>query len=237
MSKSQSKESIEIATMDPAAVLKATSVAKTLTISDQHATIMLTTTNGNDDNDSEEAKKALLKLTLVPFHKADLLPPVKSSEADEAVKKAEQDHDDKEHSQKVLTFLSQFDWKMSSESGAEYSFYDAFYNTNEKEDTAPVSKRARKEETSDGEAVKKSIFKVELIYPASDRQLARAMPSPGFSMMMETPATYQAVTKPFIDKIVSSGSLSWLKNIVEVKKEEERLLWNADGWILNIDTK
>jgi hypothetical protein len=45
------------------------------------------------------------------------------------------------------------------------------------------------------------------------------------------------VTKPFIDGIVASGSLSWLKNIVEVKKEKERLLWNAEGWILNIDTK
>ena len=231
---------MEIATTDPAAVLKATSVAKTLTISDQHATILLTTTNGkqdddDDDDDSAGVKKALLKLTLVPFHKADLLPPTR--EADKVVEKAEQDRDDKDHSQKVLAFLSQLDWKMISESGAEYSFYDAFYNTDDEEGTAPAAKKAKKQETSDKEGTKKSIFKVELIYPASDRQLARAMPSPGFSMMMETPAIYQAVTKPFIDDIVSSGSLSWLKNIVEVKKEEERLLWNADGWILNIDTK
>ena len=238
---------VEAATNDPAVVLKSTSVAKTLTISDQHATILLTTKDSADDASTE--KNALLKLTLVPFHKVDLLPPrltaiadqegsLKPNEVDREAEKAQQDRDEIDHSKKVLDFLSNFDWKMTSESGAEYSYHDAFYKTGvSKEVQSPATKKVKKESSNDEDTVKSSIFKVELIYPASDRQLARAMPSPGFSMIAETPDTYRTKTKPFIENIVSSGSLSWLKNIVEVKKEKERLLWNADGWILNIDTK
>ena len=81
------------------------------------------------------------------------------------------------------------------------------------------------------------IFKGELIHPASERQVLRAMPSPGMVLIMETPEMYQNVTKPYIDGIVSSGSLSWIRNIIEIKKEKERLLHNGEGWILNIDTK
>ena len=36
---------------------------------------------------------------------------------------------------------------------------------------------------------------------------------------------------------MDSGSLSWIKNLVEVKKEKERLLLNHDDFIINIDTK
>ena len=257
MSETPTTEKVKVATVDPAAVLNATSIAKTLTISDQHATILLTTKtagSGDGGDDDSDEKKALLKLTLVPFHKADLLPPRPPNDQEEKAKQSEKEtqaqleRDEQDHSKKVLTFLSQFDWKMTSESGAEYSFHEAFPKTTvadnggENETKEPALKKSKKEETTGDERkttapAKTGVFKAELIYPASDRQLARAMPNPGFAMVVETPAVYQAVTKPFIDGIVASGSLSWLQNIVQVKKEQERLLWNADHWILNIDTK
>ena len=36
---------------------------------------------------------------------------------------------------------------------------------------------------------------------------------------------------------MDSGSISWIKNLVEVKKEKERLLVNHQDFIINIDTK
>lgn len=205
---------------DPTTILASTSEAKTLTISDQHATVLLSQSKSED--------KALLKITLVPFHKTDLAClPLDDSDAkptgeEDAARKKEEE----EHSTKVLSFLDKFGWRMTSESGAEYSFHEAFYKADKGE---PALKKAK--------TIKPSVFKAELIYPASERQLARAMPSPGLTLVTETPALYQAVTKPFIEGIVASGSLSWIQNIVQVKKEKERLLWNAEGWILNIDTK
>jgi hypothetical protein len=219
----------------PAAVLASTSIARTLTISDQHANILLTLA------DSEQ--KALLKLTLLPFHKTDLacLSKFDDSLTTEqlAAQKAPREQEEKEHSNKVLMFLSKFQWRLTSESGAEYSFHEAIPKADgaivHQEDMEPVVKKAKHEES--GLLTKAGVFKAELIYPASDRQVNRAMPSPGFRLVHETHALYKAITKPFIDDVVKSGSLSWIRQIVEVKKEKERLLHNAEGWILNIDTK
>lgn len=220
---------------DPAVVLATVAEARTLTISDQHATILLT--------QKDPEAKALLKLTLVPFHKTelaslsrvDLDEEEKLSEEEQAAIKEKREKGAKEHSSRVLAFLSKYNWKMTSESGAEYSFHEAVPKSLvPEEEEVPAKEPALKKAKTDDPA---GVFKAELIYPAPERQLSRAMPSPGLALVNETSALYQAVTKPFIADIVSSGSLSWLKNIVEVKKEQERLLWNADGWILNIDTK
>ena len=252
---------------NPVAVLSSANVARTLSISDQHATIMLTNQDKNE--------MALLKLTLVPFHKTDLacLPRISSTttdaekeeekgtdgskedtmlindDEDVKVKKALREQEEREHSDRVLKFLSRFDWRCTSESGAEYSYHEAFpkppnakaavaMNDNQDEIKEPDTKRAKTEEEDDSIITKgSSLFKAELICPASRHQIARAMPSPGMAMVYETPEDYANITKPFIDSIVASGSLSWLQNIVEVKKEKERLLYNGEGWILNIDTK
>lgn len=248
---------------NPAAVLASTLVARTLTISDQHANILLVTKKSETDAGaaSENQRKALLKLTMVPFHKTALacLPPSKDGHHDQH----EQDYEDKTietntakarmdtskeqadqkdlrvqeekgHSTKVLEFLSKFDWRMISESGAEYSYHEAYPKTmslggdNTKEDNETVS---REPPTKRAKMIKKSIksssdsvMKAELIFPASERQVARVTPAGGFVLVAETPAIYQAVTKPFIDSVVLSGSISWLQNIVQVKKERERLL-------------
>jgi m7GpppX diphosphatase len=248
-------------------VIASTVIARTLTISDQHATILLTSNEANATDDTSSTvpppSHSLLKLTLVPFHKTDLarIPistdAAKASEADKEKKKNEvSDVVEKEHSRRVLKFLSDFDWRMTSESGAEYSFHEAFLKPNPSvgdDGSEPTAKRTKMDmeetETTKTEdsaeatmkttstSAKWSSFKAELISPASDRQVARAMPSPGLSMVVETPELYKLVTKPFIDSIVASGSLSWLKNVVTGEKEKERLLHDANDWILNVDTK
>lgn len=234
---------------DPAAVLASTSVAKTLTISDQHANILLT--------QADSDQKGLLKLTIVPFHKTDLAclshrndnEEEELSQEEKAANKALYEQQEKEHSNKVLTFLSKFDWRMTSNSGAEYSFHEGFPKSTSldgvKETSEPALKKSKTEKESvvagqntvGSTTTTTASFKAELIFPASERQLSRAMPSPGFALVTETPALYEAVIKPFIQDIASSGSLSWLQNILQVRKEKERLLHNAEKWILNIDTK
>ena len=113
---------------NPAVILASTSIARTLTISDQHATILLTAQADSDD----ASQKALLKLTLVPCHKTDLacLPPKEDEDKlvdeERAAHQAKRHEEEKEHSAKVLAFLSKLDWRMTSESGAEYSYHEAF---------------------------------------------------------------------------------------------------------------
>jgi m7GpppX diphosphatase len=252
----------------PASVVASTAIARTLTISDQHATILLTSNEANATEDTSSTvrppSRSLLKLTLVPFHKTDLarIPistdAAQASGADKEKKKNEvSDVVEKEHSRRVMKFLSEFNWRMTSESGAEYSFHEAFLKSNPsvgdggsepeakrtKMDMEETTETTKTEDSAEAKmkttftSAKWSSFKAELISPASDRQVARAMPSPGLSMVIETPDLYKLVTKPFIDSIVASGSLSWLENVVTGKKEKERLLHDADDWILNIDTK
>ncbi len=80
-------------------------------------------------------------------------------------------------------------------------------------------------------------FDVELISPATPYQISRAMPSLGHTLIQETPSLYTNVVQPFIRNVIDSGSINWIQNVIEVKKEKERLLVNHDEFIVNIDTK
>lgn len=255
---------------NPSTVLASTAIARTLTISDQHATILLTsgyepvTKNvATDANETlVEPTCSLLKLTLVPFHKASLSKNSQEQEMlennlkDDAKKSDMLDKAEKEqeHTGRILKFLDMFEWRLTSESGAEYSYYEAFlkkqkepHKQGAEEHSFPKAKRARVMDNTSLEeatpieeseiAAKWSAFKVELISPASSRQIGRAMPSPGVVMITETPALYKKVVQPLIDGIIKRGALSWIENVVTGRKETERLLHDAEGWILNIDTK
>ena len=64
------------------------------------------------------------------------------------------------------------------------------------------------------------------------------MPSLSLCIVEETPQIYNNIVKPYIQSIVEGGkSLNWIYNIIEGKKEQERLLVNTDAFIINIDTK
>lgn len=207
---------------------------QSLTVSDQHATLLLTHTEeapvgADDQNTTTKTTQSLLKLTIVPFHKPLLgSNPVLSQEDIEKGQVAERNclKHDPSASDKILSFLKQYTFQLSSDSGEEYSYYTAspeHGNCNPKEVEELLSGVGK--------------FDVELISPATPNQISRAMPSLGHVLIEETPQMYLQCTKPYIQTVVDSGSISWIKNLVEVKKEKERLLVNHDDFIINIDTK
>ena len=137
-------------------------------------------------------------------------------------------------------------------SGAEYSYYEATPKHQTSTTATGTSSKITNilssiwgNSSSNGISNKASSvdtsvtlkFRAELISPASGKQIARAMPGLGFVIIAETPEMYTNIVQPYIDGIIQSGSLSWIQNIVQGKKELERLLVDADEWILNIDTK
>mmetsp|Transcript_7696 Transcript_7696/g.12963 ORF Transcript_7696/g.12963 Transcript_7696/m.12963 type:complete len:382 (-) Transcript_7696:135-1280(-) len=216
---------------------------QSLTVSDQHATLLLTSRTDekapddgdeisattDDQNTTTKTTQSLLKLTIVPFHKQLLgSNPVLSQEDIEKGQLAERNclRHDPSASDKILSFLKQYTFQLSSDSGEEYSYYTA-------------SPENGKSDPKDNEDMLSGIgkFDVELISPATPNQISRAMPSLGHVLIEETPKMYFECTKPYIQTVVDSGSLSWIKNLVEVKKEKERLLLNHDDFIINIDTK
>ena len=184
--------------------------AETLTLSSDHATVLLTT-----EGDFDTKERSLLKLTVVPFHQ----------EVFQA--------SDKDNTDKVLSFLASYDFQLTSESGAEYSYYNAVPKRKFNKFLSRLLPVGRLANT----ATPMGDFKVELISPASDRQIQRAVPPPSVVMIEETPELYEKVTKPYIQSIIDSGSLSWIKHVVTAKKERERLLLDSEDYVLNIDTK
>jgi m7GpppX diphosphatase len=192
--------------------------AQCLSLSKDHATLLLRT-RGSDG----QTIRSLLKLTVVPSHCDELAP---SLEAGGLSVERLQDALTDEDSAKILSFLSSFSFRLSSESGAEYSYYQASTKSFWNNPFAAVWRKPAKE-----------TFQVELISPASDRQIQRSLPSPSMCLMEETPLLYDLVTKPYIASVVAGGSLSWIQNVVECKKEVDRLLLNNQFYVLNVDTK
>ena len=235
---------------------------QSLTVSDQHATLLISHSepidqpikrkrdaevdNNNDEHETATAKKisSLLKLTIIPFHKALLGGnPVLSSEDMEKGILPERnllDHNAKA-SEDIVSFLQKYNYNLKSESGAEYSYYDASPNSNlfTLHNTLKTGDTTAEKEGSSINAALSNFgsFDIELISPASAYQISRAMPSLGHILINETPELFNTVVKPYIQSIIDSGSLSWITNVIEVKKEKERLLVNHDDFVVNIDTK
>lgn len=231
------------AVRDPLAILSSEDCkVQSLTVSDQHATLLLThyteeapddvsevSGSADDETKTTRTTQSLLKLTIVPFHKQLLgSNPVLSQEDIDKGHVAERNclRHDPSASAKILSFLKQYTFQLSSDSGEEYSYYTA-------------SPEHDKNDPKENEEMISDVgsFSVELISPATPNQISRAMPSLGHVLIEETPQMYFQCTKPYIQTVVDSGSISWIKNLVEVKKEKERLLVNHDDFIINIDTK
>jgi m7GpppX diphosphatase len=212
----------------PKALLSSKSaVAQTLSVSNEHATLLLRTKSPSSS--SEDEVKSLLKLNVVPCHKSDLTPTnnVRGLSVDELEQAI-----DPSDSTRILTFLADFTFQLTSESGAEYSYYTATRTTWWRKNPFLTVKKMFQPKTSTKES-----FKVELISPASDRQIQRSLPTPRMCLVEETPELYSSVIQPYVQSIVEGGSLSWIRNVVEGKKEVERLLLNMDDFVLNVDTK
>lgn len=74
-----------------------------------------------------------------------------------------------------------------------------------------------------GSSLLSPIYDVELIYPASEKQIQRKRPTI-FRMAVETPSTYASRVKPYIEELVSGSSVNWIKNILEGRAEIENVL-------------
>lgn len=212
-------------------------IAQTLTISNQHATLLLTSQNNNaceekrDSSGSNKEKKevkSILKLSLVPFHKETLgSNPVMASN-DTLKPELKVLESNPKASNQIISFLQSYNFHLKSESGAEYSYYNA---------TPSPSQVSRLSNRVCSDAARAGSMNVELISPASDRQIKRAMPSNSTSLIEETSEMYNLVVKPYIQSIVDGRSLDWIFNIISGEKEKERLLLDHKSFIINIDTK
>jgi len=208
------------------------STIQTLTVSDTHCNLLLTHLSVSKEGEKQQPfSKSLLKFTTVPFHKEILGCNPISIPGETNVKES-----DLEASKRIVLFLQKYDFHLKSESGAEYSYYSAAPST--KFSPEKLLDVATQKNDDDGRSnLKIGSFNVELISPATERQIRRAMPISSSFLVNETPDIYENITKKFIQSITSGTSLSWIHNIIEGKKEQERLLMNTDSFILNIDTK
>ena len=239
-----------VATTNPLAILsKEGCKVQSLTVSDQHATLLLchqesieedTNTNNSDDEHAVDTTTtttitSLLKLTIVPFHKEILgSNPVLCPEDVERGQLPERNllvHDPK-RSEEIISFLKEYRYALKSESGAEYSYYDATPSN-----IGRAVEGKDNSTTIDTALSNLGTFDIELISPANAYQINRAMPTLGHVLINETPELYNRVVKPYIQSIVDSGSLSWIQNVIEEKKEKERLLVSCPKFVINIDTK
>jgi m7GpppX diphosphatase len=214
--------------------------------------------NASETNDAPV--QSLLKLTIVPFHKSILGCNSVLTQSDILEGQPPERnmlHHDHEASRGILSFLRGYDFELKSESGAEYSYYAARPNRHvlDHEDHEFLQNVSKEVAHADDKCVlgtaspqkqdyglkqaKESFgsFDVELISPATPTQISRAMPALGHVLIQETPQLYMAVVRPYIQSIVDGGSLNWITNVIELKKEKERLLYNCDQFIINIDTK
>jgi len=232
---------------------------QTLTVSDQHATLLLThdasdkkaspldkdstatsdpSTDADADAEEQPTKpiQSLLKLTVVPFHKEILgSNPVYSPSDTQKPELKLLDHNPTA-SAAIAAFLQNYGFQLKSESGAEYSYYNATPSSIPSSADAATTSTNMETETK-VPSNSHGAFDVELISPATERQIYRAMPSLGSVLIHETPELYNQVVQPYIQSIVDGNSLGWINNVIEVKKEKERLIVNSSEFIVNIDTK
>jgi len=205
----------------PADLLKV-SEALVLSVSDNHANVLLRTKKDARQGGPSSIIRSLLKMNVVPAHKEELAASKRFSSLDELNNAAI----DVAESRRIIDFLDNLNFQLTSESGAEYSYYTA----GEKLWWQNPLRFLRLFRSKD-------VFKVELISPASDRQIQRSMPSPEMSMVEETPEMFDKIVKPYIQTLIDGGSLSWIQNVVVGTKEAERLLLDTEDFILNVDTK
>lgn len=224
--------------------------AQSLTVSDQHATLLLTHTSHDnkggssndgvaDGNDEKATAKtsSILKMTLVPYHKLLLgsNPVISSNSNKEQTLERNTLNNDPIASANIVSFLRNYEYELKSESGAEYHYYIA-------RPTGSGILNSKEEETNinnkySNRMINVGAFDIELISPATPHQIMRALPSLGHVLIHETPQIYNKIVAPYIQTIIDNGSLAWITNVISGQKEKERLLVNNTQFIINIDTK
>jgi m7GpppX diphosphatase len=229
-----------VSSHSPDAILRSTQKAFILGASDNHVNLLLLSADAGGATDGTPNKstsiiskdssdrRSLLKLTVVSPHKGDLVVSKRFTSVEDLTKAAGNDtkgnDDDLEC---IRRFLANFNFTLTSESGAEYSYYSI----------RPKNWWERYWPLAASIGTMNNTYTMELISPASDRQIERSLAAPDVRMVQETAELYQAVVRPHIQSIVDSGSLAWVQNVVNGTKEKERLLLDHADFVLNIDTK
>jgi m7GpppX diphosphatase len=83
-------------------------------------------------------------------------------------------------------------------------------------------------------------IKCDVIHPATAKHIAKYQ-EPDLRVLRETPAIYKDVTLPYIEADERGDRIQWVYNILEKKKESERIIFEdpdpANGFILLPDMK
>ena len=83
-------------------------------------------------------------------------------------------------------------------------------------------------------------IKCDVIFPATAKHIAKYQ-APDYRLLVETPEMYQAITKPYIEREELGDRIQWVYNVLDKKKESERILLedddNTTGFILLPDMK
>ena len=113
--------------------------------------------------------------------------------------------------------------RLSSYSGAEYAYYTG---------------RAALLSLIGAPALRPA-YSLEVIAPASEKQIDRSRPQPGV-LISESAELYRDVVGPYIHGM-DPKSVAWIGHVLDLSKEKERVLFNdkswEDGFLLNVDTK
>lgn len=104
--------------------------------------------------------------------------------------------------------LRRFRLSLSIYSGSEYAYYSALVSAF----TVLADRHLRPR------------FHVEVVAPASAKQILRARPSPGV-LVRETAAVYEDAVEPHIAAL-DPKSIAWIHNVLDLSKEKERMLYN-----------
>ena len=233
--------------------------AQSLTVSDQHATLLCTHhtprdnkggisddgADGDDEKATAKTTSSILKMTLVPYHKSLLgSNPVISSNGSNKEQKLERNtlNNDPIASANIISFLRNYEYELKSESGAEYHYYIARPTVVVGGKTLDIKEETNIDIDNDDDGSSNGnnnvgAFDIELISPATPHQIMRALPSLGHVLIHETPELYGKVVAPYIRTIIDNGSLAWITNVISGQKEKERLLVDDADFIININTK
>ena len=83
-------------------------------------------------------------------------------------------------------------------------------------------------------------IKCDVIFPATAKHIAKYQ-ALDHRLLVETPEMYQAITKPYIEREELGDRIQWVYNVLDKKKESERILLedddNTTGFILLPDMK
>ncbi|KAJ1457493.1 HIT-like domain-containing protein [Pelagophyceae sp. CCMP2097] len=119
---------------------------------------------------------------------------------------------------------------LSDWSGAEFSFYDATYDSTDAPGAAALPSAAAA-----------STYALQVHCPASARAVSRARQS-RFEMHVETAAAYASVVRPYALELVAAGAHAWAAAVAETTPESSpRTLLAVEspgrGFVIAVDTK